>query len=89
MHSVSQIEVKESRNASSLLPIKLASMISNLDVSAMVLGYVCADITLTSGDAWEEEEEEEGEVSLTLESDGVSSVGITPVFFTGRNIPIS
>jgi hypothetical protein len=54
MHSFSQIEVKESRNASSLLPIKLASMISNLDLFAMVSGHVCVDMTLASGDGWED-----------------------------------
>jgi hypothetical protein len=46
MHSFSQIEVKESRNTSSLLPIKLALMISDLDLFAIVLGHVCADVTV-------------------------------------------
>jgi hypothetical protein len=50
MHSFSQIEVKESRNASSLLPIKLVSMISDLDLFAMVSGHVCASVTLASRD---------------------------------------
>jgi hypothetical protein len=45
MESFSQIEVKESRNTSSLLPIKLALMISDLDLFAMVSGHVCADVT--------------------------------------------
>jgi hypothetical protein len=50
MHSFSQMEVKESRNASSLLPIRLASMISDLDVFAIVLGHVCVSGTLASRD---------------------------------------
>ena len=73
MHSFSQIEVKESRNASSLLPIKLALMISDLDLFAMVSGHVCADVTLASRDGWEDGSDVE-----LWESDGVSSVGITP-----------
>ena len=44
MHSFSQIEVKESRNASSLLLIKLALMISDLDLFAMVLGHKSAQM---------------------------------------------
>ena len=48
MHSFSQIAVKESRNVSSLLPIELALMISDLDLSAMVLGHIYADVTLAS-----------------------------------------
>jgi hypothetical protein len=39
MHSFLQIEVKEPRNAS-LLPIKLALMISDLDLFAIVSGHV-------------------------------------------------
>jgi hypothetical protein len=50
MHSFSQIEVKESRNTSSLLPIKLASMISNLDLFAIVLGHIYVSVTLASQD---------------------------------------
>lgn len=41
--SFSQIEVKESRNASSLLLIKLALMISDLDLFAIVSGHLYAD----------------------------------------------
>ena len=41
--SFSQIEMKESRNASSLLSIKLVLMISDLDLVAIVSGHVCAD----------------------------------------------
>jgi hypothetical protein len=72
MHSFSQIEVKESRNASSLLPIKLA-LIFDLDLFAMVLGYVCADVTLASRDGWEDG----SELNFGKGTD-VSSVGITP-----------
>jgi hypothetical protein len=54
MHGFSQIEVKESRNASGLLPIKLALMISDLDLFAMVSGHVCVDVTLASRDGWED-----------------------------------
>jgi hypothetical protein len=50
MYSFLQIEVKESQNASSLLLIKLVLMISNLDLFAMVLGYVYASVTLASRD---------------------------------------
>jgi hypothetical protein len=50
MHSFSQIEVKESRNVSNLLPIKLYFLISNLDLFATVLGYVCTDVTLAYRD---------------------------------------
>jgi hypothetical protein len=56
MQSFSQIEVKELRNVSSLLPIRLALMISNLDLFAMASGHVCADVTLASRDRWEEGE---------------------------------
>jgi hypothetical protein len=54
MESVSQIVVKESRNAFSLLLIKLALMISNLDLFATVSGHVCTDVTLASRDGWED-----------------------------------
>jgi hypothetical protein len=54
MHSFSQIEVKESRNASNLLPIKFSLLISDLDFFAMVSGHVCADVTLASRDGLEE-----------------------------------
>ena len=54
MHSFSQIEVKESRNTSSLLPIKLALIISDLDLFAIVSGHVCADVTFASRDGWED-----------------------------------
>lgn len=47
--------MKESRNASDLLPIKLAVLISDLDLFAIVSGHVCADVTLTSRDALEED----------------------------------
>ena len=46
MHSFSQIEVKESRNASSLSPMELVLIISDLDLLfAMVSGHVCANVT--------------------------------------------
>ena len=48
MHSFSPVEVKKSRNASSLLPIKLALMISDLDLFGMMSGHVCVDMTLAS-----------------------------------------
>jgi hypothetical protein len=48
-----QIEVKESRNVSSLLLIELALIISDLDLFAIVLGHVCADMALASRDGWE------------------------------------
>jgi hypothetical protein len=67
MHNFSQIEVKESQNASSILILKLALMISDLDLFTIVLGHVCADVTLASQDRWE-----------LLETDGVLSIGITP-----------
>jgi hypothetical protein len=70
MYSLSQIEVKESRNASSLLLIKLALMISDLDLFAMVSGYVCADVMLASRDGWKD--------GSDVERDGASFVGITP-----------
>jgi hypothetical protein len=70
MHSFSQIEVKESRNASSLLLIKLPLMISDLDLFAMVLGHVCAAVTLAPRDGWED--------GSDVERYGVLSVGITP-----------
>jgi hypothetical protein len=50
IYSFLQIEVKESQNASSLLLIKLALIISNLDLFAIVLGYVYIAITLASRD---------------------------------------
>jgi hypothetical protein len=46
------IEVKESRNASSLLLIKLGSMISGLDLFAMVSGHAYTNVTLASRDGW-------------------------------------
>jgi hypothetical protein len=49
MYSFLQIEIKESQNASSLLLIKLALIISDLDLFAIVLGYVYADITVEIG----------------------------------------
>jgi len=54
MHSFSQIEVKESRNTSSLLAIKLALIISDLDLFAIVSGYVCANVTFASRDRGED-----------------------------------
>jgi len=42
--------VKESRNAFSILLIKLALMMFDLDLFAMVLGHVCANVTLASRD---------------------------------------
>ena len=50
IHSFSQIEVKESRNTSSLLLIKLASMISDPDLFAIVSGHVRISVTLASQD---------------------------------------
>jgi len=44
--------VRESRNVSSLLLIKLALIISNLDLFAVVLGHVRADMTLAPRDRW-------------------------------------
>lgn len=73
MHSFSQIEVKESRNASSLLLMKLALIISDLDLFAIVSGHVCVDMTLASRDGWEDG------IDVELwERDGFASVGITP-----------
>ena len=54
MYNISQIEVKESQNISSLLLIKLALIIFDLDLFAMVLGHVYADVTLASRDRWED-----------------------------------
>jgi hypothetical protein len=56
MHSFSQIKVKESRNISSLLLIRLVLIISNLDLFAMVSGHIYADATLASRDKWEVDE---------------------------------
>jgi hypothetical protein len=84
MHSFSQIEVKESRNASSLLPIKLASMISNLDLFAMVSGHVCADM-MASRDGWEEDGTDVELWKVTA----FRLSGLLRYFSTGRNIPIS
>jgi hypothetical protein len=35
--------------------VKLASMISDLDLFAMVSGHVCANVALASRDGWEED----------------------------------
>lgn len=65
--------MKELRNASSLLPMKLALIISDLDLFAMASGHVCADVTLSSRDGWEDE------IDVELwERDSFSSVGVTP-----------
>ena len=56
MYCVSQIEVKELRNTSNLLLIKLALLISYLDLFAIVSGHVCTDMTLASRDKLEEDE---------------------------------
>jgi hypothetical protein len=50
MYSFLQIEVKESQNASSLLLIKFALIISDLDLFAIVLGYVYVDVTVEMGE---------------------------------------
>jgi hypothetical protein len=47
--------------------VKLALMTSDLDLFAMVLGYVCVAVTLASRDVWED--------GSDVERDIVSSVG--------------
>jgi hypothetical protein len=52
MHSFLQIEVKESRNGSILLPIELGLIISDLDLFNIASGHVCVDAMLVSRDRW-------------------------------------
>ena len=74
IHSFSQIEVKESRNAFSLLPIKLG--LSDLGLFAIISGHVCTDVTLACRDGLREDGSD-----VQLSGKGwycISSVGIPP-----------
>ena len=52
MRSFLHIEVKESRDAFSLLPMELGLIISDLDLFNIASGHVCVDAMLVSRDRW-------------------------------------